>query len=336
MRVRRNFAWGKQPVSQHMIENQKSYLPGNRMRDVIRDNNMLLMAISRFDIGFGFGDSTIAETCEANGVDTSTFIAVCDLLSHAEADASKVSLPSLMGYLRRAHTSFLDITLPHIRHHLIEAINYSETDDVAFLLMKFFDDYVLEVKRHMEYENNVIFSYVDRLLEGQVDESFSISKFSMNHSHMAAKLNDLKDIYIYHYKQRDIARLSATLFDIIICERDLMAHFEVESRLFVPAVERLENSLRTAICCETENDGGNEVETNSQLEALGEREKGIIRCVARGLANKEIADELCLSVHTVATHRRNISAKLGIHSSAGLTIFAILNKLVDLPSVRPQ
>lgn len=318
-----------------MIGNQKHYLPSNRMREIIRDNNMLLMAISRFDIAFGFGDSTIAEACRENGVDTSTFLAVCNLLSgYPEADP-QVSLVSLMGYLRRAHTSFLDVTLPKIRHHLIEAINYSETDDVAFLLMKFFDDYVLEVKRHMDYENDVIFSYVDRLLRGEVDEDFSIANFSLNHNHMAAKLNELKDIYIYHYKQKENARLSATLFDIIICERDLMSHFDVENSLFVPAVERLENSLRTSLVT-AEPAGGDEEAENPQLEALGEREKEIIRCVARGLSNKEIADELCLSVHTVATHRRNISSKLGIHSSAGLTIFAILNKLVNLTEVRPQ
>lgn len=319
-----------------MIGNQKHYLPSNRMREIIRDNNMLLMAISRFDIAFGFGDSTIAEACRKNGVDTSTFLAVCNLLSgHPEADP-QVSLVSLMGYLRRAHTSFLDVTLPKIRHHLIEAINYSETDDVAFLLMKFFDDYVLEVKRHMEYENDVIFTYVDRLLRGEVEEDFSIANFSLNHGHMAAKLNELKDIYIYHYKQKENARLSATLFDIIICERDLMSHFDVENSLFVPAVEHLENSLRTSMVTAEPAEGEDSEVDNPQLEALGEREKDIIRCVARGLSNKEIADELCLSVHTVATHRRNITSKLGIHSSAGLTIFAILNKLVNLTDVRPQ
>lgn len=319
-----------------MIENQQRYLPSTRMREIIRDNNMLLMAISRFDIAFGFGDSTIAEACRQNGVDTDTFLAVCNLLSGRAEYSPKVSLPSLMGYLRRAHTSFLDVTLPQIRHHLIEAINYSETDDVAFLLMKFFDDYVLEVKRHMDYENDVIFAYVDRLLAGQVDEDFSISKFTTSHSPMAAKLNELKDIYIYHYKQKENTRLSSTLFDIIICERDLMAHFEVENQLFVPAVERLENSLRTSLSTAADEDGVGDDQPNPQLDALGSREKDIVRCVARGLSNKEIAEELCLSVHTVATHRRNISAKLGIHSSAGLAIFAILNKLVDLTDVRPQ
>jgi DNA-binding NarL/FixJ family response regulator len=56
--------------------------------------------------------------------------------------------------------------------------------------------------------------------------------------------------------------------------------------------------------------------------------------VAKGLPNKEIADALCLSVHTVATHRRNLSAKLDIHTPAGLTIFAILNNLVTLDEVK--
>jgi len=55
--------------------------------------------------------------------------------------------------------------------------------------------------------------------------------------------------------------------------------------------------------------------------------------VVKGLTNKEIADKLCLSVHTVITHRRNIARKLQIHSPAGLTIYAIVNKLVELKDV---
>jgi regulator of cell morphogenesis and NO signaling len=52
------------------------------------------------------------------------------------------------------------------------------------------------------------------------------------------------------------------------------------------------------------------------------------------MTNKQIADELCLSTHTVITHRRNISAKLQIHSVAGLTIYAIVNKMVELDEVK--
>lgn len=69
-------------------------------------------------------------------------------------------------------------------------------------------------------------------------------------------------------------------------------------------------------------------------ESLSIREKEVIACVVQGLANKQIAQRLCISPHTVITHRRNISAKLGIHSPAGLTIYAIVNKLVELEDVR--
>lgn len=69
-------------------------------------------------------------------------------------------------------------------------------------------------------------------------------------------------------------------------------------------------------------------------ESLSQREKEIVICVVKGMTNKEIAEKLYLSIHTVITHRRNISRKLQIHSAAGLTIYAIVNKLVELSDVR--
>jgi len=319
-----------------MIDKQKGYLSSNNMRELIRDNNLILMAISRFDIAYGFGDKSVFEICSENNVDVDTFIAVCNLLSGYHYSVDSICLRSLMGYLMRAHFSFLDVTYPKIRLKLIEAINYSETNEVSFLLIKFFDDYVVEVKRHMDHENDVVFKYVENLLKGEMDDNFSISDFSDNHSHTVEKLNELKDIFIYHYNQKENVLLSAVLYDIITCEKDMMSHFEVENNLFVPAVERLERKVRL---CQSEKTFKDEEPDNHNRElseyALGDREKDIIRCVAQGKSNKEIADELCISIHTVATHRRNISSKLGIHSAAGLTIFAIIHNIVDLHDVNP-
>ncbi|MFI3331929.1 MAG: LuxR C-terminal-related transcriptional regulator [Rikenellaceae bacterium] len=67
---------------------------------------------------------------------------------------------------------------------------------------------------------------------------------------------------------------------------------------------------------------------------LSQREKEIIVCVVKGMTNKQIADSLCLSTHTVIAHRRNIAGKLQIHSPSGLTIYAIVNKLIDLADVK--
>ncbi|MDR0864057.1 MAG: LuxR C-terminal-related transcriptional regulator [Candidatus Symbiothrix sp.] len=77
-----------------------------------------------------------------------------------------------------------------------------------------------------------------------------------------------------------------------------------------------------------------EPEEEKRHESLTIREKEIIVCVIKGMTNKQIADKLHLSSHTVISHRRNIATKLQIHSTAGLTIYAIVNKLVELDDIK--
>ena len=67
---------------------------------------------------------------------------------------------------------------------------------------------------------------------------------------------------------------------------------------------------------------------------LTEREMEILRLMCKHMTNKEIADHLYISINTVITHRRNIARKLQIHSPAGLTIYAIVNNLVDISTVK--
>lgn len=76
--------------------------------------------------------------------------------------------------------------------------------------------------------------------------------------------------------------------------------------------------------------------TDEREEVPGEltpRERDIIIGVVKGMTNKEIADELFISPNTVTTHRRNIVKKLDIHSASGLTVYAIMNKLVSLQDI---
>ena len=68
-------------------------------------------------------------------------------------------------------------------------------------------------------------------------------------------------------------------------------------------------------------------------EELSLREKEILICVAKGMLNMEIADLYNISIYTVITHRKNITRKTGIKTVAGLTVYAILNNLIDMNSV---
>ncbi|MDH6354901.1 two-component system response regulator NreC [Dysgonomonas sp. PH5-45] len=75
-------------------------------------------------------------------------------------------------------------------------------------------------------------------------------------------------------------------------------------------------------------------EPESGQEDLSDREKEILISIVRGMSNKEIAEHHSISIHTVITHRRNIGRKLEIHSVSGLTIYAIVNKLVDIKEIK--
>ncbi|MGL5318323.1 MAG: response regulator transcription factor [Bacteroidales bacterium] len=88
--------------------------------------------------------------------------------------------------------------------------------------------------------------------------------------------------------------------------------------------EKIEKLLKIAVKA---------VEPEETLQLSG-REKEIVVCIVKGLSNKEIAEELSISTHTVITHRKNITRKLQIHSPAALTIYAIVNKLVSLDEVK--
>lgn len=305
------------------------------MRDLVNDNGSLLLVMARFGISLGFGDKSVRDACRAHHVDENTFLEVANFVSDREYHYESVSLPSLIGYLKQAHEYFLDFNLPNIRRKLIEAIDCSQSTDIAMLIVKFYDEYVTEVRKHMEYENEVVFTYVEQLAQGRLNRNYTISEFAGKHTPIGDKLKELKDIVIRYYPERNNYLLNAVLLDIILCEQDLTSHCMIEDKLFVPAVRHVEQQIKQSGPVAYTDMPENETPDRDKLEVLSDREKDIVVCVAKGMNNKEIADYLFLSVHTVTTHRRNISNKLQIHSTAGLIIYAIANRLVNIEDI-PQ
>jgi len=311
------------------MEAMYHYKPSDRMSELINANPLLLMAMSRFGISLGFGDATVQQICKEQGVDCSTFLAVANFISYGLIDTSEVDLSSLMYYLEHAHSYFLDFCLPMIRRKLIEAIDCSGRDEVAMLILKFYDEYVDEVGRHMHYEDVKVFKYVKSLLQGHIDGDYSVSVFASGHHSIHNKLKELKDIIIRYLPQKENNLLNAVLFDIINCEQDLIAHCLVEDKLFVPVALKAEAEVESRPCV-----AQTEQADETYTAPLSQREREIIACVAKGMANKEIAGALSISVNTVTTHRRNLAQKLQIHSPAALAIYAVLNNIIDINSLK--
>ena len=76
------------------------------------------------------------------------------------------------------------------------------------------------------------------------------------------------------------------------------------------------------------SESSNQTPDEDESATLSQRELDVVRLVALGKSNREIAEELFISIHTVISHRKNITNKLGIKSVSGLTIYAVINKLI--------
>ena len=319
------------------MKNQKMYEADDKMISLIRDNYDLLQALGSFGINLGFGDKTVRETCEDNDVDTYTFLAVVNyaMNGYGEFDNDEqISVPTLLHYLEASHAYFLEFQLPYIRRELSESLD--ENDSLGRLILKFYDEYAHEIRRHMQYEQKTLFPYVQQLIDGEPANDYNVETFSKHHGATDKKLRELKLLIIKYLPQDGLHnnQLTATLHDIYENEVWLRQHAMVEDHIFVPAIRRLEQITKQQDV--TRNISGMVFgnATAQNPDALSDREKDVIISLVQGLSNKEIADHLCISINTVITHRRNIARKLQIHSPAGLTIYAIVNGLVDISTVK--
>jgi regulator of cell morphogenesis and NO signaling len=234
------------------MQHQQKFSANEKMTNLIKEDHTLLLVISRFGLSLGFGNKTVKEVCDSNSIDCETFLAVVNFLSESNFEVETLNenleLKSVINYLKNAHSYFLDFKLPAIRSKLLQAVETPEqTLPYGEIFIKFFDEYVLEVKKHMAYENKVVFPYVLDLLNGKVNEAYSITVFEDRHSEIDSKLVELKNILIRYFPSKGSNHLlTEVLFDILSCEKDLASHNQVEDYLFAPAIEVVEQKYRAA------------------------------------------------------------------------------------------
>ena len=286
------------------------YKSTDKICDLTAHEEDAIQIISRFGLEMGVGEMTIDQACEAHNVHTPTFLAIVNYkIFHQQVQLDDIDVPTLQRYIQHAHTYFLEFRLPRLRRSLIEAIIPADpATKIPGLILRCYDEFVDEIRTHIEHEN-----------EGRYDE----------HEHddqrITDKLTEIKNLIIKYYPTPDASSEGGKITYLLISvmselwhtEQDFADHCAIEDDILRPALTRIQpqNHRRHQM---------------PETEELSDREKDVLIQVVRGLSNKEIADVLCISTHTVISHRKNIAHKLNIHSTAGLTIYAIVNKLVDL------
>lgn len=291
------------------------YEAKDKICELIAHEEDAIQIISRFGLEMGVGEQTIAEVCEAHEVHTPTFLSVVNYkVFHQKATPSEIDIPTLQRYLQNAHAYFLDFRLPRLRRALVEALLPADpTTKIPGLILRCYDEFVDEIRTHIEHENAGLFD------EHEHDDR-----------RITDKLTEIKNLIIKYYSPQESKTKSqkaqitylmiSVMSDLWHTEQDFADHCAIEDDILRPALQKHAKSKID-----------NPKSALPETDELSDRERDVLIQVVRGLSNKEIADVLCISMHTVVTHRKHISRKLNIHSTAGLTIYAIVNKLVDLP-----
>jgi len=215
-----------------------------RISDVILGSSAALLIISRFGIPLGLGDQSIGQVCIEHGVDIKTFLlllnsSIIDSYEPTSELIASVHLDSLLKYLTNSHSYFLDFRLPLIRQRLLSAMSNCP-QDLMYVIRRFFDEYAEEVRKHMSYEDRVVFPYARKLMAGERDSHYNIGIFIKRHDQIELKITELKNLLIKYYIAPTGYEMTSVLNDIFSVEVDLAGHNYIEDTIFTPFIEYLE------------------------------------------------------------------------------------------------
>ena len=299
---------------------------------LVEANYRLLGVLARVGIDGSFGEKTVSEVCIQSGLDPDTVILLCEVYTFPNFKPTmdrlrRCHVGDILRYLHQSHDYYLNraiIAMEAAVTKLLEPCQKKQQD----VVWNFFRGYKVELKNHFGFEEEEVIPYVQGLIIGQSRPGFSIDRFEENHSNIDEKLSDFKNLVMKSLPAACDGEARVNLLvRIFALQEDLKCHTYIEDHVLVPMVRLLENPQRFR-----DRARGLDEEPEQRLE-LSDREKEILVSVAQGLLNKEIADKHNISINTVITHRKNITRKTGIRTVPGLTVYAILNDLIDINSI---
>ncbi len=330
----------------------------DKMADVVASDQRTMVLMPRFGIDLGFGDKTVKQICREKLIDLDFFLLMVNTFLHPdyfpEKKLKKLDVRLLLLYLANAHEYYLKEKIPHLKS-LVKKFSESLKGPVKTQLEAFFNGYISEVIDHIEYEEKVVFPYVDNLISFMKTHPkeknpfpYSISEFEEKHNDIEEKLSDLKSLLVKYFRCEDNRYLRVLILnELFDFEQDLINHARLEDKVLIPVVEELEKHSMESVG--SASDPGNRIldklntlipDTNQQDDQpgtlLSAREMDVLKLLVKGYSNKEVSGELFISTHTVMSHRKNIAKKLNIRSVAGLTVYAILNGIIKMDELKDE
>lgn len=229
-----------------MKNKEKSHLinPVCRASDVILSNPRMVRLIQAIGIPLGFGDVTIEQLCMKNGMSGALFTALCNMLLHTDysPDVSKFSVDDaqiLLRYLKSTHSYYRNMLLPqlHSNVHKIASLCRHET---SLLVNRFFDDYDVEMEKHISHEENVVFAQIEEILDGSMKPIMMDHPSPWQHDDVETKIEDFMSIIAKYLPEScNCQERYLSIIQMMDISEDLHFHARIEDDLLFPLISRL-------------------------------------------------------------------------------------------------
>lgn len=276
-------------------------LPHTQLSEVILREPDVIPLINRWGIRLGVASDTVAEICSRKGIDTLLFCTILNTFVNdnyfpvrnlMECDPRKLS-----QYLTLTYQYYLNYQIPNIDRHFDMLMQRSGADNNLQHISRFFNELKRQIISRIDFDLNEWFPAIADGRNIDVPESTDIND----------QLSDLRHMLVSHLEGN---------YEPNLCYAVITAIFALAKDMHKN--NRLRDRILRAITCEPASSANAPSAT-----PLSAREIEVLRLVAMGYINKEIAAELGISFNTVLTHRRNITAKLSIKSVSGLGVYAL-------------
>lgn len=281
------------------------------LSEVIAENHQLIPVINRFGIKLGLGDRNIGEICNSEDINTEFFLAILNTFLNEdyfpEKKLQKFDIQLVIKYLKQTDVYLLHAQLYNLEKHLNAFISMSDPNNAQMKLI------------------SRLFSEFKGELTGQIEQGLVKGDTPL------ALLTDLKSIIIKHISGSFNENMCyAVIFTIDSFQKDLEKHNRIREKILKPMIDELSESgiedLQELIA-------ESHIIRESKMQPLSQRELDVLRLIALGLLNKEVADKLNISLNTVLSHRKNITAKLGIKTVSGLIFYCITHGYISADEI---
>jgi regulator of cell morphogenesis and NO signaling len=226
-----------------------------KISDMVLANPYSMLMLEHFGIELPLQEKLIKDICAARNINTSLFLAFANLyngLPYSFTESfSYNEIDTIISYLKNSHQYYVREIYPRIIG-IIKQLNVVNSNTEEKLVEKFFNEYFSEVKEHLDYENEIVFPYVDKLYHCISGEKillnisqYSVGEYKDHHNDIEEKLDDLMNLLIKYLPQKnDQSIRRELLLSLFQLDHDLKIHSQIEDFILIPLVAQMEKLLQ--------------------------------------------------------------------------------------------